>query len=632
MVGARFPFIPYAVDYEYIPRADGGLNVICGVAKNLLTGHMERRWREDMGRAPFFDCGPEAVLIAFNAQAEMEAHLALHWCFPVNVICLYAEHMLDTNGCDLPVPSETRGSLLSALKCNNLPARQATEKKAVIDRILAGPPYSDNEKTDILNYCQQDVDDAASLFEVLWPRMCADHPKYLHQALLRGEYAKALAKMTVTGCPVNVGLHDRILSEWPSVRKALLTSIEHYGIFDSDGKFKYHRFQTVIEALKASDIWPLTPTGQYSTKSSHFRQMTQIFPQLEGFRAAFEALVAGHTPSPLPICADGRIRLGRREYGNARLGITGGKTASVGFGAYRAKTGRNQPLAGEFLPAAASWWRTLVTPPEGKAIGYFDYKSQEFGIAAYLSGDKAMIEDYRSGEVYIPLGIRAGLIPRNATKASHGEFRDRVLKPVLLGLQYGRQPTGIALAIGGGHPETYRKDLHLAEQIYWKQKEAHSGFWQWVDAGSQEAFLTGRIETSMGWRMLVGDPLTRTYENGRWEEYGTKPLTLMNWRMQATGAEIIRVACAALTLAGIEVICPVHDAILFIADQKCIDDIGDLVANLMERAAITVLGARIPVDRQWVLPGDNWRPKKGDKMWAIITKAIGTYPELEGVR
>ena len=632
MIGARFPLVPYAVDYEYIPRDDGGLDVVCGVSKNLLTGHTERRWRDEMGRAPFFDCGPRAVLIAYNAQAEIEAHLAMGWPLPKNVICLFAEHMLDTNGADLPHGAEMRGSLLAALKCNNLPSREAKEKKALINRILAGPPYSDAEKLAILDYCETDVLDAAELFYVLWPRMAADRPKYLEQALLRGEYAKALARMTVVGCPVNAPLHDTIITNWGAIRKGLLESVSHFGIFDADDTFKYERLATIIENLGASDIWPRTAGGRYSTKSDDFRRMTQIFPQMEEFRVAYEALVGGHQPSPFPICSDNRIRLGRREYGNARLGIKDGKTASVGFGAYRSKTGRNQPLASEFLPASASWWRTLVTPPAGKVIGYFDYKSQEFGIAAYLSGDAAMIEDYRNGEVYIPLGIRSGLLPPDATKASHGDLRDKVLKPVLLGLQYGRQPQGIALAIGSGNPETYRKDLQTSEQIYRKHKEAHPVFWQWVEDGAQQAFLTGRIDTAMGWRMLVGDPLTRAYENGRWQEFGTKPLTLMNWRMQATGADIIRVACAALTAAGIEVLCPVHDAVLFMADQKCMEEVGDLVVSIMERAAITVLGARIPVDRQWVLPGDNWRPKKGDKMWSIITKAIGHHPELRDVR
>jgi DNA polymerase I-like protein with 3'-5' exonuclease and polymerase domains len=360
--------------------------------------------------------------------------------------------------------------------------------------------------------------------------------------------------------------------------------------------------------------------------------MTAIYPQLEEFRSVYEAIASAPKASPFPICSDGRIRLSRREFGNRRLGFDDGDTTSVGFGAYRAKTGRNQPRAIEFLPSASSWWRTLVTPPEGKVIGYFDFKSQEYGVAAHLSGDQFMIKDYSSGEVYIPLGIRSGLLPADATKATHGDFRDRVLKPVLLGLQYGRHPEGIALAIGGGNPATYREDLSLAQRIYRKHHDTHRVFWDWVGEVAQNAYLTGSIETRMGWRMLVGDPATRVRENGRWQEYGTKPLTLMNWQMQATGADIIRLTCAALSAAGVEVICPVHDAILFLADISYHEDVGNVVAAIMERAAVTILGARIPVDRQWVMPNDNWRPKKGNKMWAVVSKALDGDTAIRGVR
>ena len=632
MIGARLPLTAYSVDYEYIPLDDGGLDVVCGVAKNLRTGESVRRWRDEMGRAPFFDCGPNTVLIAHNAQAEMEAHLAMGWPFPRNVICTYAEHMLDTNGADVPVSPDARGSLLAALKCNDLPARHATEKSSAIARILAGPPYSAEEKLEILDYCQQDVDDAAALFEVLWDGLSAENPRYLAQALLRGEYCKAMAAMTHTGLPVNVPLHDALVENWPNIRRAQIDSVSHYGIFDADGTFKQDRFAVVVESLGAADIWPRTASGQYSTQSKDFRRMTAVYPQMEEFRAAYEAIAAAPKASPLPICSDGRVRLGRREFGNLRMGMTDEKTSSVGFGAYRAKTGRNQPLAIEFVPAAASWRRTLVTPPPGKAIGYFDYKSQEYGIAAYLSGDPHMMDDYAAGEVYLPLGVRSGLIQPNATKDTHGEFRDKILKPVLLGLQYGRQAAGIALAIGGGNPATYRQDLALAERIYRQQKTTHATFWRWIDAVQQDAYLTGRIETHMGWRMLVGDPQTRVREDGRWREYGTKPLSLLNWKMQASGADIMRLACAALTAAGVEVICPVHDAVLFMADISCMDDVGETVVTIMERAALTVVGGRIPVDRQWVMLGDNWRPKKGDKMWSVVAKALAARPELRGVR
>ena len=540
--------------------------------------------------------------------------------------------MCDTNGADVPVPYNARGGLLAALKCNNIDARQATDKKNIVERILQGPPYSAQEKAAILDYCEQDVVDAAELFSVLWERGSRDNSHYLDQALLRGEYSKSMAVMSRVGMPVNAPLHDAVVMNWTKIKRTLLESVSHFGIFDKDGTFKHDRLAVVIDDLGASDIWPRTSSGLYSTQSGDFRRMTAIYPQMEEFRTVYEAIASSSKFSPFPICSDGRVRLSRREFGNKRLGFGGDDTASAGFGAYRAKTGRNQPRAIEFLPAAASWWRTLVTPPAGMVIGYFDYKSQEYGVAAHLSGDKHMIADYASGEVYLPLGVRSGLIPPDATKTTHGEIRDRVLKPVLLGLQYGRQPAGIAMAIGGGDPETYRQDLHLAQRIYQKHRDTHVDFWRWVDGVAQNAFLTGRIETSMGWRMLVGDPLTRVRENGRWCEYGTKPLTLLNWKMQATGSDIIRVACSALTTAGVDVICPVHDAVLFMTDISCYEDVGNFVANTMERAAITVLGARIPVDRQWVMPGDNWRPKKGDKMWSIVAEALQGRPELKGVR
>ena len=212
------------------------------------------------------------------------------------------------------------------MKCNGLPVRHAEEKKSMIDRILAGPPYSAEEKSSILDYCQQDVDDAAALFRVLWDRASAGNTFYLAQALLRGEYAKSMADMTRTGCPVNVELHDLIITRWPQLRAALIHSVSHYGLFDEQETFKHDRFAVVIESLGAGDIWPRTPTGQFSVKSKDFRRMTEIYPQMEEFRAVHEAIASASKISPFPICSDGRLRLGRREQGNHRLGLDGERT------------------------------------------------------------------------------------------------------------------------------------------------------------------------------------------------------------------------------------------------------------------------------------------------------------------
>ena len=78
----------------------------------------------------------------------------------------------------------------------------------------------------------------------------------------------------------------------------------------------------------------------------------------------------------------------------------------------------------------------LIKPPPGHAVAYIDWSSQEVGIAAALSGDDAMMADFQTGDPYVAFGIRAGVLPAGATKATHPEVRD-MLKACVLGLQYG---------------------------------------------------------------------------------------------------------------------------------------------------------------------------------------------------
>jgi hypothetical protein len=73
-------------DFEY-EVADGDLpNVLCMVAyvlnENLQHVHIIRLWRGDFGPAPPFDIGPNTLLVAYSAWAEMTCFLTLGWKFP----------------------------------------------------------------------------------------------------------------------------------------------------------------------------------------------------------------------------------------------------------------------------------------------------------------------------------------------------------------------------------------------------------------------------------------------------------------------------------------------------------------------------------------------------------------------
>ena len=74
--------------------------------------------------------------------------------------------------------------------------------------------------------------------------------------------------------------------------------------------------------------------------------------------------------------------------------------------AFGTKTGRNAPSNTKFIFGPSVWLRGLVKPEPGRAVAYIDWSSQEvLGIAASLSGDPAMMSDYRTGDPYLAFGM-----------------------------------------------------------------------------------------------------------------------------------------------------------------------------------------------------------------------------------
>ena len=249
-----------SVDYEFIPQADGTVDTVCGVAMEVATRETWKAWRDEMSsRHPFFPVGPDVALVAHNAAAEVGVHMDMGWPLPVHVIDTYAEHMLPTNEVALPngMHRLARGNLLAARRCQGLKSRAVEEKRGMIDRILAGSPYDECTRTEILGYCTKDVEDTAEVWSGLHSTLSARSPKYLEQALLRGEFAKAQAAMLRCGCPVDVELHDRLAARWGDVRHALIDSVSHFEVFER-GHFNLALFTRLLERIGALDGWPMT--------------------------------------------------------------------------------------------------------------------------------------------------------------------------------------------------------------------------------------------------------------------------------------------------------------------------------------------------------------------------------------
>ena len=86
-------------DFEFRIERGGLPHVVCVVFRELRSGRELRFWRDELlsMRRPPFDVEKE-IFVAFYASAEIGCFLQLGWPLPLNVVDLYVEHRVLTNG------------------------------------------------------------------------------------------------------------------------------------------------------------------------------------------------------------------------------------------------------------------------------------------------------------------------------------------------------------------------------------------------------------------------------------------------------------------------------------------------------------------------------------------------------
>jgi hypothetical protein len=86
-----------------------------------------------------------------------------------------------------------------------------------------------------------------------------------------------------------------------------------------------------------------------------------------------------------------RVSLSQLRLNDLTIGSDGRNRCLLS--AFKARTGRNQPSNSQFIFGPAVWLRGLIKPEPKFALAYVDFSQQEFGIAAALSGDAAMLAE-----------------------------------------------------------------------------------------------------------------------------------------------------------------------------------------------------------------------------------------------
>ena len=552
-------------DFEFQAAPGERPQPVCLVAREMRSGRLIRVWRDQLMslRRPPFDCGPESLFVAYFASAELGCFLTLGWLMPTHVIDLYAEHRCATNG----LPTLCGNGLIGALTLHGLVHIDVGEKDIMRRLVMEATSWSALERAAVLDYCQTDVDALAALLPLMAPHI--DVPR----ALLRGRYMAAVARMEFTGIPIDLVLHSRLNASWKTIIGHLIAAIdEPYGVYEGQ-TFKAERFALYL--ARNGICWPRLPSGALALDEHTFKQQALLHPQLEALRQ-LRSTLAKLRLNDLAIGRDGHNR--------------------CLLSPFRSETGRNQPSNSRFVFGLSKWARGLIRPPEGYGIGYLDFSSQEIAIAAALSGDELMMKGYADGDPYLGFAKAARLAPADATKASHKHVRDRC-KAVVLGVNYGMGPDALAASLGITQAE--------ANELMRLHRDTYRRFWSWSDDVVTSAMLTSEMSTVFGWRRRVGA--------------GVNARALMNFPMQANGAEMMRIAAIAATEARIEVCAPVHDAFLIAAPLHRLDEQVEHMRTLMTKAGEAVTGGfPVRTDATVVRFPGRYMDEGGREMWDRI--------------
>jgi hypothetical protein len=357
----------WTVDFEFCRHPTLQPDVVCLAARELHSGTKLALWRDEIGPVPPYDIGDDAIVVFYSGQeAELACHLALGWRLPENCIDLIAEYRMAINGLEYAKPAM---SLLEACAaCGVTTYISQGDKDRVRQRIIAGWPFSDAERAEILGMCQYDVQEEEALLLKLPP------VARTHFALHYGDYIKAIARAWFRGVPLDPRF--TALTGHRTTRQHLQEKIiegleDRFPVWDGV-TLKNQKLGQVF----ADYGYPLPAAGPSGRVVSEQDKLRRIIGD----------------SGPLVELVDGMHTLGQlREFD---LPIGSDNRLRAWFAPFWTATSRAAPATNEYIFNLPAWLRGAMAPPTGYALVYTDWSAMEFGIAGARSGDTAMTAFY----------------------------------------------------------------------------------------------------------------------------------------------------------------------------------------------------------------------------------------------
>jgi DNA polymerase-1 len=318
--------------------------------------------------------------------------------------------------------------------------------------------------------------------------------------------------------------------------------------------------------------------GYYSTGKKELDKLRGIHPIIDKITDVREVLKLKNTyvdALPMMLAADGKLHTDFRQDVTAtgRLSSSNPNLQNI-----PTRTELGQQIRRAFV---ASKGRVLVSA---------DYSQFELRLAAALSGDTNLIEDFEDDSVDIHT--------KTAAEAYGVAFDDvtpemrRHAKVINFGVLYGMSPHGLAAATG--------MDFTQAKAFIERYFRIRQPIRDFIDATIEKAKTEGYVETLFGRRRLTPDVRTANFVIRE-----AAKRAAANMPIQGTEADLMKMAMLRVETEMSDVcqqILQIHDSIMVECAPTDVEKVGNMLKQIMENI-YPDLGVRLKVD---IKSGKTW--------------------------
>ncbi len=232
--------------------------------------------------------------------------------------------------------------------------------------------------------------------------------------------------------------------------------------------------------------------------------------------------------------------------------------------------------------------RSAFLPAKGNVFVSADYSQFELRLAAYMSGDQNMIEQFNQDvDIHVATAAQIYGVPISEVDKN----MRRQAKTVNFAVLYGMSPHGLSAATGMTFVE--------AKQFIDKYFEVRKPIRDYIQKTLNKALSEGYVETIFGRRRPTPD-----VKSSNWVVREAAKRAAMNMPIQGTEADLMKLAMLKVEQAidGLgEQILQIHDSILVETPRENAEKVGKILKETME--SIYPIGVKLVAD---VKVGENW--------------------------